>query len=214
MHIPKPTPLYRLIHIDNLDACLKRGGFHAPNHIPDNGLSYEPIHNIEIQDMRRLKEMPCGPGGTIHDYVAFYFGPRSPMLLQLHTGRVKGYTQGQEPLIYIVTTVEDIVRNTLKFVFSDGHGIAAFTRWFDDLSYLNRVDWEVVYANYWADTIEDMDRQRRKQAEFLIYQFCPIGVVTEIGVLNETARQKVETILNTFGLKSIPINIHDEWYYK
>jgi len=52
--------------------------------------------------------------------------------------------------------------------FSDGHGIAAFTQWFDDVTNLNQIEWDMVQADYWADTIVDMDRQRRKQAEFLV----------------------------------------------
>ena len=30
----------------------------------------------------------------MHDYVPFYFGVLSPMLLQLKTGRVTGYNEG------------------------------------------------------------------------------------------------------------------------
>jgi hypothetical protein len=59
------------------------------------------------------------------------------MLLRLHTGQVANYNEGQEPIIYIVSTVEKILRKSLEFVFSDGHGIAFFTKWFDDLRDLN-----------------------------------------------------------------------------
>ncbi|APF16812.1 hypothetical protein Calab_0893 [Caldithrix abyssi DSM 13497] len=213
MNIPRPTPIYRIIHVDNLAVCLKRGGFHAPNNVPDDGLKYRTIHNVGIQNVRRQRTIPCGPRGTMHDYVPFYFGPRSPMLLQLHTGEVNGYHEGQEPIIYIVTTVEKVLKHSLQFVFSDGQGIKAFTTWYDNLKDLNRIDWEMVYADYWADTLDDMDRQRRKQAEFLIYQFCPIEAVTEIGVLNNRMKQKVETILQKFGINNIPVNIHRDWYY-
>ena len=33
---------------------------------------------------------------------------------------------------------------------------------------LDQVDWETVYQCYWRDEVGDMDRQRRKQAEFLM----------------------------------------------
>ena len=46
--------------------------------------------------------MPCGPGGTIHDYVAFYFAPRAPMLYAIYKGNVADYTEGQTPLVYLV----------------------------------------------------------------------------------------------------------------
>ena len=213
MNVPKPTPIYRIIHIENLAVCLQRGGFHAPNFVPNDGLVYRTIHNVEIQRVRRQQAIPCGPSGTVHDYVSFYFGPRSPMLLQLHTGRVNHYDEGQEPIVYIVSTVEEILSRQLQFVFSDGHGIASFTKWFDDVMRLNEIDWDMVYADYWADTLNDMDRQRRKQAEFLIYRFCPFDVVTEIGVLNEEMKQKVENILKQFKENNITVRIHRNWYY-
>lgn len=212
MVVPIPTPIYRLLHIDNLSVCLQRGGFHEPNHTPNDGLVYEVIHNIEIQQTRRERQIPCGPGGVIHDYVSFYFGPRSPMLFQLHTGMVSGYNAGQEPLIYVVSTVQIIQQSGLGFVFSDGHGIAAFTNWFDDLNDLSKVDWKAVYLDYWADDINDMDRQRRKQAEFLVYRFCPWQIVQEIYVLNQTVVQRVENILNKYK-NNCRISIKPEFYY-
>ena len=216
MPMPSPTPIYRLMHIDNLPISLEQGGIYAPNCAPDKGQGYRTIHNIDIQKVRRERPIRCGPQGTVrgtvHDYVAFYFGPRSPMLFQLHTGQVKGYNEGQSPLIYIVSTVEKIVQAQLGFVFSDGHGIAAFTQWFDDLSDLDKVDWDMVYANYWADTVEDNDRQRRKQAEFLVHRFCSWDVVTLIGVLNNDVKVQVESILAGHGV-STPVEVRRQWYY-
>ena len=102
MVVPVPTPIYRVIHIDNLSLCLERGGLHAPNHTPDDGLTYKTIHRDDIQEGRRTRDIECGSGGKIHDYVSFYFGYLSVMLLQLKTGRVPRYNEGQEPIIYLV----------------------------------------------------------------------------------------------------------------
>ncbi len=212
MPIPRPTSIYRLLHIDNLAVILDCGGMYAPNHPPEGASDYRSIHNVDIQKIRRQRPIACGPGGTVHDYVAFYFGPRSPMLLQLHTGRVEGYSEGQEPLIYAVSTIETVTQAGLGFVFSDGHGIAAFTQWFDDLNDLDKVDWDMAYADYWADTVDDMDRQRRKQAEFLVHRFCPWEVVHRIGVLNEAIKERVERILNRKNI-SMPVEVRRQWYY-
>ncbi len=212
MPMPQPTPVYRLMHVDNLSVVLDRGGMHAPNHPPEGGHDYRAIHNMDIQKVRRQRPIPYGPGGTVHDYVAFYFGPRSPMLFQLHTGWVENYDEGQEPLIYAVSTVEAIAQAGLDFVFSDGHGIAAFTQWFDDLDDLDKVDWDMAYADYWADTLDDMDRQRRKQAEFLVHRICPWNVINLIGVLNDDVKGKVEEILDRNNL-STPVEVRRQWYY-
>lgn len=214
MPIPLPTPIYRIVYVENLVAILQWGGMYAANHVPANGLLYRTIHNVDIQQERRVRRIPCGPGGVIHDYVPFYFGYRSPMLLQLKTNRVPGYTEGQQPLIYLVSTAQQVAAANCGFVFSNGHGIAAFTAWFDDLGRLDAVDWDMVYQRYWADTLEDMDRQRRKQAEFLVHQFCPWSLITEIGVVDNLAKLHVETLLDGFAVPlQRPVNIQAAWYY-
>ncbi|MFZ4778904.1 MAG: type II toxin-antitoxin system toxin DNA ADP-ribosyl transferase DarT [Terrimicrobiaceae bacterium] len=214
MSVPNPTPIFRIVHVDCLRTILRRGALRAANHTPDDGLPYRTIHNVDIQGQRHIRNISCGPRGTLHDYVPFYFGYLSPMLLQLKTGRVAGYNEGQEPLIYLKTTVQAVRQAGLGFVFSDGHGIAAFTDWFDDTARLNEVDWEMVYQRYWSDNVNDMDRQRRKQAEFLIGQACPWALIEEIGVLNTGMKARVETIQNEFdaGLHKV-VNVRAGWYY-
>jgi len=206
------TPIYRLMHIDNLATCLRRQGLHAPLHVPDDGLPYRTIHNVDIQRQRRVTQIPCGPRGTLQDYVPFYFGVHSPMLLQLNTNRVPGYTEGQKPLIYLVSTAEAIRMHEVDFVFSDGHAIARYTRWFDDLRFLRKVDWDVVAAQYWADTTDDPDRQRRKQAEFLVHRFCPWELVLKIGVFDDTIRRKVQDVLEEHEADAV-VRVRRDWYY-
>ena len=213
MSVPNPTPIFRIVHVDCLPTLLQRGGLHGSNHCPADGLPYRTIHNVEIQGVRHIRSIPCGPGGTLHDYVPFYFGYLSPMLLQLKTGRVAGYSEGQEPLVYLKTTVQAVEQAGIRFVFSDGHGIAAFTSWYDDSARLNEVDWNMVYERYWSDNVNDMDRQRRKQAEFLIYQTCPWNVIEEVGVLNQPMKTRVEGILSGFPAVQTVANIRNHWYY-
>jgi hypothetical protein len=212
--VPHPTLILRLIHIDNLHICLQRGGLYAPNSTLSDGLQYRTIHNLEVQQKRQMKSIPCGPGGVVHDYVPFYFGYLSPMMLNLRTGRVPGYNEGQEPLIYLTTTCQAIQDSGTRFVFTDGHGIAAWTRYFDALAQLDQVDWNMVYQRYWRDTDDDMDRQRRKQAEFLVHRFCSWSLVQEIIVIDGAMKARVEQVMAAFppGLQRV-VRVQREWYY-
>jgi hypothetical protein len=136
------------------------------------------------------------------------------MLFQLHTGWVSGYTEGQDPIIYLVSTAQRISASGLPFVFSNGHGIAAFTSWFDDLGLLSEVDWNTAYATTWKDTLDDMDRQRRKQAEFLVHRFCPWEVVDSIGVRTRQMKERVEAILaDSLATAQPPVIVRTDWYY-
>jgi hypothetical protein len=209
-----PTRLYRIVHRSCLRTLLSRGALHAPNTTPNDGLKYRRIHSVSVQANRHVKQIPCGPGGTAHDYVPFYFGPLSVMLLNLKTGRVQGYDEGQEPLIYLVCSIEAIVHAGLRFVFSDGHGLAGFTQWYDHLNMLQAVDWDLVGERYWHDEPKDNDRQRRKQAEFLVWDHLDWALVTEIAVYNDSVRDQVTELLGNFPERSQPpVVVRRDWYY-
>ncbi len=210
---PNPTPIYRLVHVDNLATLLTRGSVHAPNTAPQDGLPYKAIHDTEVQRSRHARQVPCRHGGTIHDYVPFYFGPLSPMLFRLKTGWVTGYDEGQEPLVYLVATAQAVAQTGRPFVFTDGHGLANFTRWFDELSRLAEVDWGMVGARYWRDTPADNDRQRRKQAEFLVKDYLEWGCGRN-RVMNAKIRNQVQAILQQFPHRQQPVvQIRRGWYY-
>jgi len=211
---PEPTLLYRLVHVNNLPTLLARRALHAPNSTPNDGLPYRTIHNPNVQASRHAKPIGCGPGGSCHDYVPFYFGPLSVMLLNLKTGRVQGYNEGQAPLIYLVTSVNHVEELGCRFVFSDGHGLAAYTCWYEDLQDLDKVDWDLVGERYWRNRAEDNDRQRRKQAEFLIWQVVPWDLIEKITVLNREVKRAVENTLAQFPHAHHPsVEIRPDWYY-
>lgn len=168
-----PTLAFRILHVDNLELVVRRGGLHAPAHAPANGLVYRAIHDQAIQARRGRWQVPCGPGGQITDYVSFYLGPRSPLLYRIWKNQVGGYQEGQRPVIYLVTSVEKLQELEVSFVFTDGHSLAAMTGWFDDPAHLTDLPWEDIRADFWFDTPEDPDRGRRKQAELLVHEFVP-----------------------------------------
>ncbi|MCK6683885.1 MAG: DUF4433 domain-containing protein [Thermoanaerobaculia bacterium] len=214
MTVPVPTPIYRMTHVDNVALLLSRRAMHAPNFAPDDRLLYKSIHDQEIQGRRRDREIPCGPKGVIADYVGFYFGPRSPMLYRLSKGNVAGFKGGQGDVLYLVSNAQFIASTGAGFVFSDGHSIMSYTEWYEDLAHLDALDWNVIYAEIWNSTIEDMDRKRRKQAEFLVYRECPWRVITEIGVLDAKAKRTVEGVQAAFPPElRRPVNVRPEWYY-
>nr|WP_246506103.1 DUF4433 domain-containing protein [Kistimonas asteriae] len=215
MTVPPKVRLFRLTHIDNLDTLLRREALHAPLHTPHDGLPYRTIHDASIQEKRYQRSIPCGPSGVIHDYLPFYLGPLSPMLYKLGKGGVEGYDEGEEPLIYLIARAEEVASRNMGFVFSDGHGIAAFTQWFDTLDSLGKLDWPVILGRVWADTTEDNDRKRRKQAEFLIHKSLPWDMIQGIAVLNEIMADKVKAILAQFpDLHHPPVHPVPQWYYQ
>ncbi|MDP3154127.1 MAG: DUF4433 domain-containing protein [Archangium sp.] len=211
---PIPTPILRLVHVENLGVLLTRGALHSANHTPQDGLGYRAIHRVDVQQSRHQRQVTAGPCGVLLDYVPFYFGNKSLLLFQLKTGRVAGYAAGQRPLIHLLVHAQDVVARGLGFVFTNGHALANYTDFFDSLDHLNEIDWAVVNLQFWKATVDDPDRQTKKQAEFLVHQSLPWDLVREIGVVDEAARAAVLEVLSHHPhALHRPVAIRREWYY-
>ncbi|MEE9442167.1 MAG: DUF4433 domain-containing protein [candidate division Zixibacteria bacterium] len=206
------TLICRITHYKNLEGILKRGGIYASNFQPNDGIKFYPIHHVDIQNQRSVINVPCGPGGSIHDYVPYYFGPRSPMLFAISKNKVEEYNEGQQPVIYICAYAEDIKDKGLDFVFTDGHAIMAITRFFDDLKDLDKLYWDIIEGKYWFDSEQYPDRCRRRQAEFLVHKFFPLDCVFEIVVIDKHIQKKVNSVLAKHDI-DIPVVVKKNWYY-
>jgi len=59
-----------------------------------------------------------------------------------------------------------------------------------------------------------MDRQRCKQAEFLVHRFCDWSLIQEIGVIYQDMKGRVEETLAGYpaGMHK-PVVVKSEWYY-
>ena len=108
-----------------------------------------------------------------------------------------------------------IARAGIGFVFTDGHALATpITAWFDDLVDLEKIDWPLVTQRYWQDSTHDMDRKRRKQAEFLVQHSCPWHCIERLVVINQAMKLRVENVLAHFPTSDHKnIEVTRDWYY-
>jgi hypothetical protein len=207
------TPIYHITSVKNLPLILSSGGLMAKSKLTKQDISYTDIAHQSIQDRRAQISVPSQTGGMLHDYVPFYFAPRSPMLYAIHCGSVQGYEGGQNQVIHLRYMVEDLAKAKIPFVFTDGHAAMKFSMFYDDLESLSSaIDWPLMRSNFWADTPEDGDRKRRRQAEFLVHDFCPWEIICEIGVQNSQIQQEVEEMLSNAD-HSTPVKVYAGWYY-
>ena len=209
---PDPALLYHITHLDNLPGILRAGCLHCYRLMNDGGLHPVNIAYPGIQDRRATTAVPIGPGGVLHDYVPFYFAPRSPMLYALHKNQVEDYRGGQTPIVHLVTSVTRLAETGHQFVYSDGHATMAFSRFFTDVGDLDQIDWPVMQAQYWNDTPEDPDRKRRRQAEFLVYNRVDWSAMIGIGVFDARVEARVNAILAEHNI-SAPVRVRRQWYY-
>ncbi|MEZ4433760.1 MAG: DarT ssDNA thymidine ADP-ribosyltransferase family protein [bacterium] len=159
------TAVLRMVHLDNLAVYLARAALHAPGCWPADGHGWRTTHRGDVQQRRATAVVSRGPGGVLLDYVPFYFGPRSPMLYQLHTGQVAGYTDSQGSLVYLVASAQEIAAAGVGFVFFDGHALAGLSACYDDLAALDRLDWPTIETRQWAGARINPDMQRKQTGE-------------------------------------------------
>lgn len=156
------------------------------NVTPD--LNYRFIADRSLTDRRALKSVPVPPGGTLGDYVPFYFGERSVMLYTIN----KRAMAAQEQVIYLLVKLESIKAHNCAYCFTDGHASSALTTFYSDNTDLTKLDWEAIKARDFRNTENDPDRMRKKSAELLVKHHLPVGCVDHIVCYDEVALHKIQ----------------------
>lgn len=200
-----------MTHIENLRIIL-RDGMYAPNvrKYPE----YINIGDETLIEQRREFQVPIAPGGVLADYVPFYFGGHSPMLLNIKTGHRGIRLREQREIVFVCTHIDIVTQACPEFCFTDGHAKDRLTSYFNNLVDLGKLDWRAVELTYWTSTEEEPDNMRRKQAEFLVKSHVPLSCLSGIIVLDDIAAQAVDTIMKETGT-SMPVHIDykRKYYY-
>lgn len=209
---PKPCRIYRILHIDNLAGIVEQGGLWAGNEMAAKSIPYRQIGLQNLTQQRMGRAVPIDPGGNLNDYVPFYFCPRSVMLFNIHSGRVPTYTEGQAPIIYMVTTVETIAKDSHPFVFTDRHAKFAVASFSSDLSDLTLLDWPTIQSDDFAHRKDDPERKDRKAAEFLVYRFVPLQSILGIAAYSQKWKDECDRLLKAAEIQ-VKVKVHPGWFF-
>lgn len=201
-------------HLDNLAAVVRHG---LLSDVRARASLVAEVGDKGIKESRRRKVVPVRHGGTVADYVPFYFAPRSPMMYRIacdHRDSTDGrYGDGDRPLLYLVATVGSIVNHGLTWVATDGNAATATTEFTSDLGRLDEmVDWPLMVEERWNNIPEDPDRQRRRMAEFLVRDQVPFTALHQIGAFDETHASAAAAVLSGTHLAD-RVLVRRNWYY-
>lgn len=201
--------VYHFTHINNLPSIIKHGLL-ADAENP----SYTCVGDTSIKSSRMRKPCPIpqDSAATVGNFVPFYFAPRSPMLNKISHGNVAGYTEGQAPLIYLVSTDTRLLEHCLCCATNQNAATNLAIFFVHTLEYRKAIDWELMRATWWNDTQDDPNRKARRMAEFLVYKNVPLHLITEIGVISQTRQREVACILRQTRA-DIPVTVQRHWYY-
>lgn len=207
--------IYHIIHCDKLASVIRDGGlFCDVKMTTSHSVSGTIIGNQEIKGNRLRRPVDCHPGLCVGDCVPFYFCPRSVMLYVIHRANHPNlaYKGGQGPIIHLELDLEAAINRAQqeekKWAFTDGNAASGYAQFYNNLDQLSQVDWEAVHTTNWSGP----NIKEKKQAEFLVEEFCPWDLVERIGVQNKAAYQSVISLLPS-GPDSPRVEIRTDWYY-
>jgi hypothetical protein len=199
--------LFRMTHIENIPHILQYGITHVQSLQANK--SYTAIGDDSLISNRNEFILPNGK--KLGEYVPFYFGTRMPMLYVIQKGLNKVKITPAEHIVYCISSVEQMLRHGIDFVFTNGHAIEKFSSFYDasDIEKIESlIDKEAISSMYWKDG-NDLDKKRRKQAEFLVSEDISKEVILGFAVYNEAAKDK----LIAFGIVEGKIVIREKYYF-
>jgi hypothetical protein len=207
---PERGHLFRITHIDNLPWLLTNGlhcatGPQAPRFVA--------IGNPDLIERRVARVVPMPPGGTLADYVPFYFTPKSPMLLNIRTGYggIPRRTNGE--IVILVTSVPTLIALGITVLFTDRHaytGLARFSANPGDLPAM--IDWDILRRHDFARSDDSPDKMERYQAEALVHRHLPAAALRGIACDSAATRRRIETMVHDSGL-ALRVAVRTGWYF-
>lgn len=207
---PEKALIWRIIHRDNLPWILDNG-VHCANS-PIQAPNYMAIGNTELISRRAHREVPIVPGGTLADYVPFYFTPFSPMMYNIYTGRGEVPKRNNEEICILVSSLPRVDAMGLRFVFTDRHAYPPLARYFNGLAQLSEIDWPLLQARNFKRNPDDPAQIERYQAEALVYGHLPTSALLGIICYTDGVKTMIESQVQAKGL-TLDIRAMPGWYF-
>ena len=211
------TLVHHFTHVDNVPALLAAGALIADSDLPRTAPAAD-VGDPGVKSARRRRPVPIPPGGVVADYVPLYFAPRSPMLYRIacdhRDGIADRYSAGQDPLVYLVSSIERIAAGGATWLATDGNAAAAVSHFTDALDGLaDFIDWPLMTKKIWANDAADPDRQRRRMAELLVHRRLPLSALIGFATRTPATERRLRTSLAAAGRAGDYVAVRRDWYY-
>ena len=207
---PNNAFIFRITHRDNL-AWILDHGLHARNgQLSDP--NFRRIGDRDVIEKRRVRAVSVGNGGTLSDYIPFYFTPYSMMAYNINTG-YRGIEQiPNDDILVFASSLHAVSHLNIPFVFTDQHALRTVAQYFTDLNRLDTIKWAILRNRDFKHDPDDPAKTDLYQAEALIWKHIPINPLLEIGCHSEGVREEVQHQLTQRGL-NVKATCRKDWYF-
>jgi hypothetical protein len=206
---PDRALVFRMTHVSNVPWMLANGLHSRLSGARDPG--YVAIGNPELVEKRDDRAVPVPPGGTLSDYVPFYFTPYSSMLRHIRTGRSGIVRRPMAEIVILVSSLPTFAAAGIPFVFTDQHASLVTASFFTSLADLPRLDWPLWQTHDVQRDLRDPDRLARHMAEALAYRHVPVAALQAVACYGQDEQDALEDMMRRAAAR-IEIVRRPEWF--
>jgi hypothetical protein len=205
---PEKGLIFRITHRDNVPWILDNG-MHARNGKFDP--NYRNIGNLELIDRRARRVVDVLPGGTLGDYVPFYFTPFSIMMYNIKTGHNVKQVPNEDIVIF-ASSLSHVSAQGVQFAFTNQHAYPPMARYFTDLVNLDEIDWPLLQSRDFKHDPDDPGKKERYQAEALMWKHVPLTALQSVCCYTSAVEQQLNAEIERRGL-ALKVGVRPSWYF-
>ena len=206
---PERALLFRIVHVQNTPWILERG-LHCRNSDCVDP-HFVNIGNTDLIGRRNARAVPVDPGGSLSDYVPFYFTPYSIMLFNIITG-CNVPKQPKRDIVILVSSLYRLQELGIPFVFTDCHAYPVSARYFNDIHDLDKVDWALLQSRDFQNNPDDPGKKERYQAEALAHRHVPVNALLGAVCYTDSVRNRLQDTCKSKEL-NIRLEVCPGWYF-
>ena len=188
--------IFRITHIDNVRWILENG-LHCRNGEQDP--SFVTIGEPDIIERRNRRSVPVEPGGTLSDYVPFYFTPFSPMAYKIKTG-VGVTAVPSSDIVVLVASLRELAKESdVRCLYTDRHAVLAWAEFHESLDNLDCLDWPRLQNRDFKRDNDQPEKMERYQAEALVHRHLPLDMLRGIACRSSKETDRVRAMAEKAG---------------
>lgn len=185
---PEHNRIFRITHVRNVPWILQHG-----LHCRNSGVvdpDFIVIGSPELIAKRSGHAVNVPPGGTLADYVPFYFTSHSKMFYNIHrgTGVLK---RPNADIAIIVSSLDHLAANGVPYLFTTGHAYMAESVYCSDKKDLSLIDWPLLNSRDFTNDPNNPGKSARYQAEALVHRHVPVSAVLGIACYDQATSDSI-----------------------
>ena len=202
--------IFRISHIANVPWILRNGLHCKDSKVQDP--SFVRIGNLELIAKRTTRNIPIPPGGSLSDYIPFYFTPFSMMMFNIKTGYGGIRQFPNSEIVIIVSSLRGLAERGVAAVFSDRHAYLQTAQFFSSMVDLDKIDWRLLQRRDFKRDVDDPEKTDRYQAEALIHRHLPVEHFAGIVCHGENERRTLDAQREEVGV-DLKVVARPGWYF-